>query len=220
MDLDEIVDRLFGLPLEEFTRARDEAADELRKAGRRDQAAEVKALRKPTAAAGAVNRLVHEHRRDVDAFLSAAAALRDAQVAGKGDLAEATQAQRRALDGLVRAGGEAVRQSLLAAAVDDDAARELLAARLERELEPRGFGSLLAHAAPAAAARAKRPAAAAAPDDHAARAKLAGAREALSAAESEAHQAERRWTQARKDLERAQAAVDKAQRELDQLHTG
>ena len=38
------------------------------------------ALRKPTAAAAAVNRLVREQAADVDAFLAAAAALRDAQL--------------------------------------------------------------------------------------------------------------------------------------------
>jgi len=60
---DEIADRLYALPLEEFTQARNDAANDLRKAGRRDEAEEIKALRKPTAAAGAVNRLVREHRR-------------------------------------------------------------------------------------------------------------------------------------------------------------
>ena len=42
-----------------------------------------------------------------------------------------------------------MRASLQAAAVDDEIARELLAARLVREPEPAGFGTLLAHADPA-----------------------------------------------------------------------
>ncbi len=142
----EIIDRLYELPPAEFTAARNEAARELRKAGRREDAERVMALRKPTAAADAVNRLVRGHRADVEEFLHAAAALRDAQFAGKGDREAATRRERDALARLLAAGGEEVRQSLLAAAVDDDAARYLLEARLERELEPRGFGTLLAHA--------------------------------------------------------------------------
>src|SRR5262249_51149563 len=56
--VDEIIDQLYGLPLGEFTAARNEAAAEL--SG--DEAKRVKALRKPTGAAAAVNRLVRDHR--------------------------------------------------------------------------------------------------------------------------------------------------------------
>ncbi|NLE21713.1 MAG: hypothetical protein GX624_02855 [Actinobacteria bacterium] len=140
------IDRLYELPPAEFTAARNEVARELRAAGRRDEAERVKGLRRPTAAAGAVNRLVREHRADVEEFLRAAAALRDAQFGGTGDREAATREEREALARLLAAGGEEVRQSLLAAAVDDDAAQRLLEARLERELEPSGFGTLLEHA--------------------------------------------------------------------------
>jgi len=238
---DEIIDRLYGLPLDQFTRARNEAARELRQQGRREQAEQVKALRKPTAAAAAVNQLVRKHRAQVEAFLGAAATLRDAQVAGKGDLASAAQGEREALDKLVALGGEAVRVTLQAAAVDDDVARDLRQARLERQPEPRGFGTLLAHAKPAAAkpskakaaaakpAVAKRPAAKPAPakrplprprrpDDSAARAKLRDATKLLAAAASEERQARRRWDQGQRELEKAQAAVEKARRELNRLH--
>ncbi len=149
----ETIDRLYGLPLAEFTRARDLAERELRTAGQRDDAERVKALRKPTVAAAAVNRLVREHRDEVERFLRAAAALRDAQFSGKGGLAAARKDEREVLDHLTRLGGERVRQSLLAAAVDEVAARQVLEARLDRELEPRGFGTLLAYAPPAAKPR-------------------------------------------------------------------
>ena len=219
MTVDEIIDRLYGLPLAEFTAARNEAARELRKAGEREAAERVKALRKPTAAAGAVNRLVREHRGEVEQFLHAAAELRDAQFSGKGDLAAATRQEHEALERLTGIGGEAVRQTLLAAAVDDDAAQQLLEARLERELEPRGFGTLLAHAPPAAA----RPAGTTAPqpapapperktpkpDDSAARARLEETEAALSAAEAEERDARRRWDVAQSELEEARAAVEK-----------
>ena len=227
VNLDEIADRLYALPPEEFTRARNEAEHELRKAGERELADRVKALRKPNAAAGAANRLVREHRPEVDAFLAAAATLRDAQVAGKGNIASAAIAQRDALEKLVSLGGESVRATLQAAAVDDNTARDLLAARLVREPEPAGFGTLLAYSEPEAAkastaARAapgKRGAPAPArPDDSAARAQLQEAKKALGAAEAEERQAKRRWAQTQRDLEEAQAAVEKAQRELDRLH--
>jgi hypothetical protein len=227
-----ILDRLYGLPLAEFTGARNEAASELRKAGQREAAEQVKALRKPTAAAGAVNHLVREHRGEVEQFLRAVAALRDAQFSGAGDLAAARKKQHDELARLIRLGGEAVRQTLLAAAVDDDAARQLLEARLERELEPRGFGTLLAYAPPAAArpkeataprARPKgeappqeKPAAPEEqkPDDRAARARLQEAKAALSAAEAEERQARRHWHQTQSELEKARSAVDNAQRDL------
>lgn len=100
MSVDENSDRLYALPPEEFIQARDQAERELRKAGEREQAERVKALRKPTGAAGSVNRLGRGNRAQVEAFLEAAARLRDAQVAGKGDLAAAERAEQVALDEL------------------------------------------------------------------------------------------------------------------------
>lgn len=205
MTVDEIIDRLYGLPLAEFIAARNEAAAELRGEDRE----RVKALRKPTAAAAAVNRLVREHRDDVDTFLSASASLRDAQVAGKGSLEDATKQQRDALARLVKAGGEPVRQSLLAAAVDEEAANELLAGRLERELEPRGFGTLLSHVQPSP--RQARPAKPK-PDGREARDKLNEAKQELTAAEAEERQAHRRWQQAQKELDKARIAFENAER--------
>ena len=202
MATDEIADQLYALPIEEFTQARNDAATELRKAGRRDEAEEVKALRKPSAVAGAVNRLVREHRDQVEEYLTAAAELRDAQVAGKGDVAAATKRERETLDRLLRLASGEVRQTLQAAAVDDEAAEELRRGRLERELEPRGFGTLLTHAKPAPAKPKPKPAKPK-PDDRAARVKLRQAQEKLSAARSE--------------LARAEAAVEQAQRQLDRV---
>jgi hypothetical protein len=211
---DEIADRLYALPIEEFTNARNDAAAELRKAGRREEADEVKALRKPTAAAGAVNRLVREHRDEVEEYLGAAAALRDAQFAGKGDVAAATKHERETLDRLIHLASGDVRQTLQAAAVDDAAAEELRRGRLERELEPRGFGTLLSHAKPAAA---KPKPAKPKPDDRAARAKLRQAKDALTAARSEERRARRQWEEAQGNLARAESAVEQAQRELESL---
>ena len=66
---DDLADRLYGLELDEFTPARDAAAKELRKEKRRDEAAVVAKLRKPSAAAWLVNRLARERREDVEALV-------------------------------------------------------------------------------------------------------------------------------------------------------
>ena len=55
---------LYALPLAEFTAARNEAAKRLMDAGDADAAKQVKALRKPSRAAWAINRAV---RADPDA---------------------------------------------------------------------------------------------------------------------------------------------------------
>jgi len=227
VSVDEIADRLYGLPVEESTQARNEAERELRGAGEREQADQVKAMRKPTAAAGAVNRLVQGHRPTVEAFLKSAVELRDAQFAGKGDLVAAVEAERVALDELVALAGESVRPTLEAAAVDDDVARDLLAARLVREPEPAGFGTLLVHAEPSTARSrpktrpgSRRTASSARPDDGAARARLQEAKKILSAAEAQERKTQRDWAEAQGEVEKAQAAVETAQRELDRLHGG
>jgi hypothetical protein len=219
MTADEIIDRLYGLPAAEFTSARDEAVRELRKEGRRSEAARVKERRKPTAAAAAVNRLVRDRRDGVERFLAAADALRQAQVRGEGDLAAATREEREALDLLVRAGGVHVRQSLQAAAVDEEAARQLLEGRLERELEPRGFGTLFAGAPPSAPRKRARPAPRKPkrPDDTDARAKLRESERALAEAKAREREAHRSWKQAEAALTKAEAAVAHARDELAKL---
>src|SRR5579885_291846 len=84
LSIDAIIDELYALPPEEFTPARNAAAAGLRKEGRRAEAAVVLEQRKPTAAAARLERLVRDRRRDIEAFLAAAARTRDAQLSGKG----------------------------------------------------------------------------------------------------------------------------------------
>ena len=59
------IDRLYALPREEFTPQRDELAKRLREEGDRDGAAAVKALRKPTIAAWAVNQVQRDRPDEV-----------------------------------------------------------------------------------------------------------------------------------------------------------
>ena len=223
MRLEDTIDRLYALPLEEFTQERNKAERELRKAGEREQADQVKALRKPTAAAASVNSLVRRNRRQVESFLRAAAKLRDAQFAGKGDLATAAQAEREELEKLVAVGGEPVRLTLQAAAVDDNAARELLEARLVRELEPAGFGTLLAHVEPAGRKGAAEPrgkAKSSKPVDLTARRRLQEAERTLAEAKAEEREARGRVTRAQRELEKAEASVARAQEAVDRLRAG
>ena len=77
-----LVTSLYAAPLGEFIARRKEASALLRKAGKREAAARVKALTKPTPAAWAANALQRERRAEWDAMVEAAGALRAAQAAG------------------------------------------------------------------------------------------------------------------------------------------
>ncbi len=141
-------DELYGLPDGEFTSARDALAKRLRGEKRREEADEVKALRRPSVAAGAINRAVREH--GADDLLAAGEALRDAHQAllsGDGDaraVRDATMREREAVrdfarralgDGASPSTEDKVRATLHAASVDDDVRDLLMAGRLEREAE-------------------------------------------------------------------------------------
>ena len=72
------VDALYGLPLEDFTKTRNELARELRSRGEREAADWVGSLAKPTAAAWAVNQVMRTQRKDARALLGAGERLRKA----------------------------------------------------------------------------------------------------------------------------------------------
>jgi hypothetical protein len=179
--LERAADELYGLPLDEFTRARDARAKELRKEGERDAADAVKALRKPTVAAWALNRLARERGEEVERVLDAGAQLRAAQqeLLGGGERSafqRAAAAERELVAklaaeavSLAREGGERpgpgfrekLAETLHAAALDEETSEQLRAGRLVREREAIGGFGTAATAQPAAAER-NPPAAAAA----------------------------------------------------------
>ena len=155
------VEELYGLPLERFVPERNALARELRAAGRRDEAAAVAALRKPSVAARAVNRLAREHRRQLRELFTAGDALSEVQssvLAGRADgraLSEAAERERAAVSALVDAARallaaeglavsasvlERVGETLHAAALDDEAREPVDQGRLERELRHVGLG--------------------------------------------------------------------------------
>src|SRR6185436_19118378 len=99
--VEQAAELLYGLPLDEFTTARNAAAKELRDRGLKAEADEVKAFAKPSVAAWAVNQLTRRHHADLDELLDAAAAARDAQLGGGSGAREAITRLRKALDTLV-----------------------------------------------------------------------------------------------------------------------
>ena len=225
MAFSEEIDALYGLPLDAFTAARNDLARRLRGDGRKDEAAEIAALRKPSLPAWTVNQLVREHRKEIEALLEAAAAIR-------GGAAEADAGFREALDDLLRAAralldasGRKAPDALLrdvattlraCAAVAPD---ELVAGRLTEAREASGFADALAgSAAPrrrpdgsSRAVREQRPAV-----DRDRVDAVAAAQEELRKRKRAATAAAREAEHARQALERAERGVGEARAELDE----
>ncbi|MEA2292128.1 MAG: hypothetical protein QOF17_1148 [Solirubrobacteraceae bacterium] len=231
--VDEVADRLYGLPLEDFTRERDAAARELRREKARDEAAEVGRLPKPGAGPWAVNAIAREQPALRDELLEAGEELRSAQdaaLAGRGakELRAASARERAAVDAVLdaaaklRPGGrklsgaalDRLRRTLHAAAGDEQVRAAIAAGRLVGEAEGGGAwpfslgGDDDEAAAPAAA---KKQPAAAAKKQPAAKAKAKAKAKATPAAERRAREAERATE--RKAAEREAAARREAERE-------
>jgi hypothetical protein len=224
-------DGLYGLPLDRFVPERNALAKALRQDGLREEAAEVAALRKPSVAARAVNRLARECPDEVEALLAAGDDLIDVQsrlVQGEADgreLAEAAERERAALSELVarartlladegqKAGPailERVSETLHAAALDVDARPPVAEGRLERELRHVGFWTG-AGGPTASAHTTKRPAA----SSKSSKASKAEAEEQARAArqrEAARKDAQAAVTDARRAATRAEKALAGAQR--------
>jgi hypothetical protein len=228
---------LYGLPLEQFTDRRNALARELRREGRREEAAAVSKLRKPSVAAWAVNQLVRTQRREVDGLLQAGDTLQQAQadlLSNRGDrtsLRAAMEAERIAVEeltetarGLLNADGheltastlEHVTETLHAAALDDEARAKVRDGCLERELRHVGLGATVG-----AGGRASRT------TDRKSRLKAAreaevAARRGLERATRQLRAAEERRDRLASDLRDAEAAVAAARElaaEAKQEHT-
>lgn len=89
-----VADELYGLPAAEFTAARDAAAKSEEDRG---LSTRIKALRRPTAAAWAVNLLVRREAEQIDQVLAVAESLRAAAEAMDGEELRALTRQRRQL---------------------------------------------------------------------------------------------------------------------------
>jgi hypothetical protein len=225
-------DELYGLPLPDFTKARDEHARRLREEGLRDEAEAVKALRKPTAAAWALNQLARRRPDEVGQLLATGRRLREAQdelLAGgdRSSLQQASADERELVAELARAAtaiageqalpagaslAERIRSTLHAAALDQRTAAELGAGCLVREQEAVGlFGASPAEAKRTAPKRKdpeprrklERELSAARTEERNAQREHAAAVKATERAEKRARDAQRRAEEARAELEEA-----------------
>ena len=215
------IDGLYALPLEEFTAARNRLARELRRDGRREEADEVSALRKPSVPAWLVNQLARRRRADVEALLDAASELRkgkdaDAQLRAaverllRGAREIGTESGRRTADAVLHEVATTLRAA--AAAAPD----ELAAGRLTESREASGFLDAFAGAATGAPPRREKPArpkprAKPGPDPAA----LAAARQALSEAREKARELQKRATSAEREARRARSEADDAEQRVE-----
>lgn len=246
-DLLSIADELYGLPLAEFTPARDARAKELKGT---DLAKPVKALKKPSLAAWVVNLLVRRDTGQVDQVLAVGEALRAAQESMSGEELRALTRQRRQLTAAVTtqarrtareegtkvtdAVADQVEATLTAAMVDPDCAKAvrsglLVAALATTGLEPADPDELAAAVAlPGAlgfaatareAAKPGRPDLHVVPDPDADEKAVRAAEELLASAESELAEATEAHEQASAAYDELEARSLQLQAELDELRS-
>src|ERR1700674_1951642 len=97
MARDDVGEELYGLPPEQFTRARNAGAKELAASGDRESAAVVRKLRKPSLTAWLANMLVRRHPVEIDELIDLGRELRQAQRTGAGGEIRRLGAQRQKL---------------------------------------------------------------------------------------------------------------------------
>ena len=235
---DSEAERLYGLALDEFTPARDETARRLRDEGRREDAAAIKALRKPSNPAWVVNRLAREVPAIIDNLLAAGQRLRDTQLSDGGGLHDAMEGERVALDRAMRNAEEIathaglasastlqrVRETLHLAALDAEIAAEVKRGVVTREGRATGFTGLAGFEPPVAPVKPGKPKDGQAKADPAAerretareqrlakaREKAADAKLDLKSAERELADADRELAAAARQRQRAEARVERA----------
>jgi hypothetical protein len=220
VDVDEIADRLYALPPDEFTAARDQEAKQAESAYLRKA---VTALRKPTVAAHAVNQLVRDRTEDVDALISLGEALRTAMGDDPAEVRRLTEERRTMIAGLLDrdlspAVREEVSATLEAATADPDMAASVRSGRLVKPLHYAGFGSLDFGSSMPTAKKEKQAPAEPSPD-------LTAARDRVLELSGIADDAQRRYeaavktaTEARQVLEAAEAERAEAHKEAKAAH--
>jgi hypothetical protein len=236
-DFEADLDRLYQLPLSEFTSARDELVKRLRAQGERERAQAIKALRKPTAAVWLVNQLARERPLDVQRLLKAGESLTKST---SQTLPDARKDELRALEQLAKAAGEIAEragigspalgkatETLRAASLTAEGRELLKRGRVTEELEPPGFEALTGMeglAQKPASAKKKAPRS----DERAEKRRAlkqaqervrqlrAEERQLAAAARSAAREAERAEAEARAARNRAADADEKAQARSDQ----
>ncbi|MBA2724594.1 MAG: hypothetical protein H0U53_01275 [Actinobacteria bacterium] len=150
-DLETTLDHLYGLPLADFTSARDELIRKLRDSGQKEAAAETSGLRKPNLAAWAVNQLARHCHSDLQLLLESRDTIRQAENAE--EVRDLSEKRRQLVARLLERGREILIEAghaaspshleLMRRTLEAGASREerqmLLKGRLTRDLEPSGF---------------------------------------------------------------------------------
>jgi hypothetical protein len=158
MDLDEVANELYSLPVDQFIEVRNTRAKELSAAGDKESAADVRRLRKPSQAAWMANRLVRRHPKEIEKLLDLGKDLRRAQDRAQGaDLRRLSSTRQDLVQRILRlvaddakAAGVALatdtqRQlvaTLEAAMADESSGMALKAGRLTEALSHVGFGGV------------------------------------------------------------------------------
>jgi hypothetical protein len=225
------VDELYRAPFADFIPQRDALAKSLRKDGRREEADEVKRLKKPALSAWALNQLPHD---TVEGLLAAGAALRQAR--GGDTLRDATREERAAVEdlasqatALLRQAGHPVtdktageiRDTLHAAALDEEAREQLAAGRLVQPKQAIGLGGFVGAPAPAQARKTQK---------QTQKQKAESGKRKAEQAKRQEQEKEKSRRAALKDAERtvkererevaaAQKALDQARAELEKLQS-
>ena len=227
------LEELYAASPDEFVRRRDALAKRLRAEGEREHAAQVKALRKPSTPAWAINHAVRSKRSAARKLLAAADALADAQEealrAGSSDELRAAMPRfGDAVEELVALVRDAdadpklnvamlnrVRDTLRAVPGDAELRAEMEAGRVSQERKPVGIGGTMATAATRSGGQVggtgrRRKRGGRAPGATRVREADAAERRAEKAASAAAKRAE----QARRRAERAREALDAAEGKL------
>jgi hypothetical protein len=226
--VDQEIDSLYGLPLDEFTAARDELARQVRQEGDGERAAEIKRLRKPSVPAWVVNRLARQRELDMQRLVRAGEQLAGAQVgAMRGESGDAFLQARRdeqhALEALAAGAREILAEAgrgaapvdrvlatLRAGSLTEDGRALLKSGRLTEELEPPGFEALAGLDIPTPPSRP-------APKPAEMRRRAQGLRRELQKLVTRTDAAERRAVELRAQLEAAEAEVSRLGEERRQL---
>ena len=242
-----LAERLYGLPLPDFTPARDEL---VKRHKGTPLAARLKALRKPATAAWVVDLLVRHETEQVEQVLAVGAALRSAQDSMSADDLRALTKQRRQLTaavtttarGLAREHGlkvtaavaDQVEATLTAAMVDAGCAAAVRSGLLVTSLSSTGVDEVDVAAAVALpealgfeatavpdASRTEqpsaRPALSVVPDPEADAKARRAAEEALAEAESELDDADEALSEAQSEVGELEARALELQAEIDEL---
>ena len=230
-DLDVLIDELYALPLERFVPERGVLAKQLRAEGRREDAARIAALTKPSIVAWAVNQVVRAQPAAAETLWAAGDAVLETQarvVAGEArgpELREAIDIERQALQPLVDAArglmtgsgrflGEQnvlpVSESLHAAAIDPVARPQVALGRLTKPLRLTGLEAATA-ITPGAGRSPTRPAEPAPPPEVEPE---SGDAEDAAARRQQERERRARAQEAQRAITRAERARDKARERI------